>query len=149
FDYDDEPEIAGAGRRVLCVAEPSFSVSWDHCTQDDGYAAVTAFDLTGNGRAEIIYGDNQNLFVFDGDGQVLFVTERRSVTQIDFPVVVDADADGSAEIVVVANAGYYSQEQPAIQVWGSSGQEWSRARQIWNQHTYHGTNVSDDGTIPA
>lgn len=102
-----------------------------------------------NGRAEVIYGDNQNLFVFDGDGQVLFVTELRSVTQIDFPVVVDADADGAAEIVVVANAGYLQQEQPAIQVWGSSGAEWSSARQIWNQHTYHGTNVSDEGTIPT
>ena len=26
---------------------------------------------------------------------------------------------------------------------------WVRTRPIWNQHTYHITNINDDGTIPA
>jgi len=149
FDDDGESEIAGLGHRALCVSEPDLGVRWDHCVRDDGYAAVTAYDLTGNGRAEVLYGDNHHLLVFDDRGRLLFKTDRASVTQIDFPVVVDADADGAAEIIVVANAGYAEQEQPAIQLWGSDAEEWSKAPQIWNQHTYHGTNVNADGTIPT
>jgi hypothetical protein len=33
-------------------------------------------------------------------------------------------------------------------VWTDSGNNWVRTRRIWNQHTYHVTNVTEDGQIP-
>ena len=33
--------------------------------------------------------------------------------------------------------------------YGEEEDRWIQARRIWNQHTYHVTNVREDGTIPA
>ena len=33
-------------------------------------------------------------------------------------------------------------------MYGDSGDSWIDARAIWNEHTYHITNVLADGTIP-
>ena len=37
---------------------------------------------------------------------------------------------------------------PAIQAVRDVEDRWIQARRIWNQHTYHVTNVREDGTIP-
>ena len=34
-------------------------------------------------------------------------------------------------------------------MFGSANGTWARTRRIWNQHTYHVTNVNEDGTIPV
>ncbi|MBL9104245.1 MAG: hypothetical protein JNL82_25085 [Myxococcales bacterium] len=62
--------------------------------------------------------------------------------------IADVDNDGSAEIVVVSNKGYANFNQPAVQVIRDKQDRWIPARRIWNQHTYHVTNVREDGTIP-
>ncbi len=36
-----------------------------------------------------------------------------------------------------------------MQVFGDVEDRWIQARRIWNQHTYHVTNVRKDGTIPT
>jgi hypothetical protein len=58
--------------------------------------------------------------------------------------VSDVDNDGSAEIIVVSNNG----NQPTVQSFGEAESRWIQARRIWNQHTYHVTNVREDATIP-
>jgi hypothetical protein len=35
-----------------------------------------------------------------------------------------------------------------VQVIRDVEDRWIQARRIWNQHTYHVTNVREDGTIP-
>jgi hypothetical protein len=62
-------------------------------------------------------------------------------------VVADIDDDGSAEIVVVSNQ-VYSTTSPTVQVIRDVEDRWIQSRRIWNQHTYHVTNVREDGTIP-
>jgi hypothetical protein len=65
-------------------------------------------------------------------------------------VVVDVDNDGSAEILVVSNEGWFAdQTAPALQVIRDVEDRWIPARRIWTQHTYHVTNVREDGTIPT
>ena len=34
------------------------------------------------------------------------------------------------------------------EVWEDLSNNWVRTRRIWNQHTYHVTNVTEDGQIP-
>ena len=38
---------------------------------------------------------------------------------------------------------------PAVQVIRDETDRWVPARRVWNQHTYHVTNVREDGTIPT
>jgi hypothetical protein len=37
---------------------------------------------------------------------------------------------------------------PCLQVIKDVEDRWIQARRIWNQHSYHVTNVREDGTIP-
>jgi hypothetical protein len=149
FDDDGYAEIVGPGHSSICLANADLEPLWDHCTQDDGYAAITAFDLFGDGGAEVLYTDNRWFYIFSEHGEILFRTESLSVTQMDFPLVVDADADGQAEVLVISNDGYEQQQQPAVRSFGSAGVAWAGTRTIWNQYTFHETNVEDDATIPS
>ena len=88
------------------------------------------------------------MFVFGGAGSVLLKTARTSGTYTEYPVVADVDNDGSAEIVVVSDGLSSTSPSPTIQVVRDKTDRWIQPRRIWNQHTYHVTNVREDGTIP-
>jgi outer membrane protein assembly factor BamB len=117
-----------------------------------GVAGGTAFDFLGDGVAEAMYADETQLFVFDGQtGQTELQWPRFSRTNTEYPVVADVDNDGSAEIVVVSNEGLAEQppgSYPTVIVVRDAADRWIQPRRIWNQHTYHVTNVREDGTIP-
>ena len=85
--------------------------------------------------------------MFDGAGQTLFSEPRTSITHIEYPVVADIDNDGSAEILIVSNS-FNNNSQSTIKAIRDAEDRWIQARRIWNQHTYHVTNVREDGTIP-
>jgi hypothetical protein len=87
--------------------------------------------------------------VFDGDGKPLLSVPRSAKTLAEYPVVADVDNDGSAEIVVVSDSGFQNnQTAPTVQVIRDVMDRWIQPRRIWNQHTYHVTNVREDGKIP-
>ena len=68
---------------------------------------------------------------------------------IEYPVVADVDNDGAAEIVITSNEGTENfQTAAAVQVIHDRDERWVPARRIWNQHTYHVTNVREDAVIP-
>jgi hypothetical protein len=112
---------------------------------NSGYAAGTAFDFLGDASAEAMYADETTLFIYDENGDPLLTSPRESWTQWEYPVVADVDNDGSAEIVVGSNG---NGQAPAIQVIRDVEDRWIQARRIWNEHTYHVTNVREDSTIP-
>jgi len=61
------------------------------------------------------------------------------------------DNDGQADIVLASNAYALScngTKQAGIRILGSASGSWVRTRRVWNQHTYHVTNVDEDGHIP-
>jgi hypothetical protein len=148
FDGDGEAEYAMSSASYYTVYEADASIVWSSPVSDEsGIAAGTAFDFLGDGTAEAMYADEYSMFIFDGDGDVLLETPRSSGTLSEYPVVADIDNDGSAEIVVVSNT-VYDESSPTVQVIRDVQDRWIQARQIWNQHTYHVTNVRADGTIP-
>lgn len=111
----------------------------------------TAFDFLGDGTAEGIYADNHTLWVFNEVGDAIFDVPRTSGTWVEYPIVVDIDNDSSSEIVVTSMPGEGNDdpsESPTIQVYRDAEDRWVPSRRIWNQHTYHVTNVREDGTIP-
>ncbi len=145
FDGDTSPEFAASSASHYSVIETDLSILWTANVQDNsGWSAGTAFDFLGDGTAEAMYTDEVNLFVFDEAGDTLFSVPRTSPTLIEYPTVADVDNDGSAEILVVS----WGAPAPTLQVIRDVEDRWIQARRIWNQHTYHVTNVREDGTIP-
>ena len=49
---------------------------------------------------------------------------------------------------MVSNSRMGGPSSPTVQVIRDVEDRWIQARRIWNQHTYHVTNVREDGTIP-
>ena len=150
MDGDGTPEIAVGGPDSYSVLELDMTASWTATVDDgSGFSAGTAFDFLGDGTAEAMYADETTLYIFDESGTPYLTAARESWTQFEHPIVADVDNDGSAEIVVVSNAGYDGGSTPAVQVIRDAEDRWVPARRIWNQSSYYVTNVREDGTIPA
>ena len=151
MDNDGELEIGVAGSVRYAVFETNGTVKWSSATQDgsSNVTGSTVFDFEADGSAEVIYRDELKLRIYRGsDGAILWETPSSSGTTYELPVVADVDADGNAEIIMVSN-NYRFNLTTGIQVFGDAADQWVATRQTWNQHTYHITNVNDDGSIPA
>ena len=152
YDSDGEPEIGVAGAIRYAVLETDGNLKWAAVTQDgsSNRTGSSVFDFDGDGSAEVVYRDELRLRVYEGaTGTVLFDTPMSSCTWHEYINVADVDADGNAEIVAVANNNCGFGPQRGVYVFGDANDNWVPTRRIWNQHTYHITNVNADGTIPA
>ncbi|HET9957841.1 MAG TPA: VCBS repeat-containing protein, partial [Polyangiaceae bacterium] len=144
--------------------------SWRRDTEDDSSKSTSSsvFDFNGDGAAEVVYNDECYFRVYDGatGGEYLAIPSL-SRTIVENPVVADVDNDGNAEIVFVQNNDLIQcNETPldsfpngnndtdpqslpnGIEVWGDPSDVWVAARRIWNQQSYHVTNVLEGGGIP-
>jgi hypothetical protein len=78
----------------------------------------------------------------------LFETEIGSGTTLENPVVADIDGDGASEILVVGNRTFDLEARAGVHAFGGTVNRWLPTRPLWNQHTYHITNINTDATIP-
>ncbi|MEZ4223278.1 MAG: VCBS repeat-containing protein [Polyangiaceae bacterium] len=164
FNGDGTPDVALAGsiaylifdgKKLMTQATPSAqTLLWQKVTQDCSSAATgsSVFDFNGDGKAEAVYSDEIYLRVYDGaTGNELWKTCNTTGTLIEYPVIADVDNDGQADIVVASNAYAFNcggTKQSGIRVIQSKSKSWVRTRRVWNQHTYHITNIEEDGTVP-
>jgi FG-GAP-like repeat len=170
FDGDGIPDVgvAGAvgyiavsGKKLMDLTVPADKTPLWFKTTRDCSSAVTGsavFDFNGDGRAEVVYSDEYHLWMYDGltGDNLIAPTCNTTGTLYEYPVVADVDNDGQADIVVASNAYAFTcpdgdepgKGQSGIRVFGSASSSWVRTRRVWNQHTYHVTNVNEDGTIP-
>jgi RHS repeat-associated protein len=146
IDDDPFPEIGIAGKSRYAMFDHDGRQLWAATVQDESsnQTGSTSFDFEADGRAEIIYSDEKNLRVYDGrTGVERMRIANESGTTLEYPVVVDADGDGSADILVGSNGA-----GNGIRMISSATRSWAPTRSLWNQHTYHVDNVLDDGGIP-
>ena len=132
--------------------------SWRRATEDNSSRVTgsSVFDFNGDGAAEVVYNDECRFRIYDGLDCTVYMNEpSESRTRIEYPIVVDVDNDGNAEIVFATTneSGFCSENQNSlynngIEVWGDAGDYWVSARRIWNQHAYNVTNVTESGAIP-
>jgi hypothetical protein len=137
----------------------------------------SVFDFNGDGAAEVAYGDECYFRIYDGStGAVYLALPSVSRTVLENPVVADVDNDGNAEIVFVQNNAFKQCDEgnsgmsmnwtnatlnqwptgtvakeslpTGLTVLGDPTDTWVTARRIWNQHSYHVTNVLESGAIP-
>lgn len=159
FDGDGAPEIGVAGSTAYAVFDPDgpANVLWQRTTQDSSsnITGSSVFDFDGDGSAEVVYNDECYMRVYAGvDGTVLAQVPQNSHTLIEYPLIVDVDADGNAEIVFAANAAVarcgagFSGMRAGIRVFRDASDNWVGTRPVWNEHTYHVTNIRQDLSVP-
>lgn len=148
---------------------PGSGVLWTSSTQDTSSQGTgsSVFDFNSDGKPEAVYRDECWLRVYNGaDGAKLFAAPVTSGTALEMPVVADTDNDGHADIVVASDDIFgpnncqtpvsrqeLGQNHPGVtygvKVYTDAMNRWVPTRSIWNQHSYHITNVNDDGKIPT
>ncbi|HLT38556.1 MAG TPA: hypothetical protein VK034_19850 [Enhygromyxa sp.] len=157
LDGDGKAEILGAHAawfRALTVVDNHCETLWSSKLMDlDPSSSGTAFDLLADGGAEAIYADLEQVRVLDEQGQVIAEIGRVARSSAAYPVVVDADNDGAAEIIVVGSEPLGGDDgitaRPSVLLIQNLDDGFAPTRRIWNQHAYHGTNIREDGRVPA
>jgi hypothetical protein len=172
FDGDGRPEFAAAGQGnyavydLDCIGDPvplelcksgrDDGILWSIAVQDisSSVTGSSVFDFEGDGKAEVVYNDECHLYILSGeDGSQLLKMENSSRTAAEYPLIVDVDADGNSEFIVPANDDQIVRDgclvgTHGLLAFGDANDKWVRTRQVWNQHSYHVTNVEASGAIP-
>lgn len=140
---------------VLSVEADLCSLRWSRKVDTNlGSSSGTVFDLLGDGRAEAVYADRSRVQLFSSTGELLFVTPRSARESIANPIVADVDGDGAAEIVIASSEPVLGDVDavpptPTLLVLENADDRFASARRVWNQHTYHHSNVREDGRVPV
>ena len=148
-DGDGIPEIGVAGGNFYTVYRADGSVMWSQASYDpSGQTGSTFFDFFGMGAPTALYFDELKMRAFNGaTGTVLWNIPNSSGTLMEYPLVVDVDNGGHADLVVASN-NYYHNETTGVRVFQDANNGWAPTRNIWNQHAYSITNINDDLSVP-
>lgn len=152
IDGDCLPEIGVVYNKILKMYKYNVSDGLTEMysikiSDRSGQTGVTMFDFNQDGRQELIYRDENYLRIIDGEsGQTLDSVELLSSTWLEYPIIVDIDKDGQAEILVSGSIS--NKEEPQLFCFESATMPWAPARSVWNQYAYNPTFVNDDLTIP-
>jgi hypothetical protein len=152
FDGDGAPEVGVAGRSAYSVIDTDGSVLWSTVTQDfsSSITGSAVFDFEGDGDAEVVYADEETLWIYEGATGAVLLAEwgHASGTLFEYPVIADVDGDGATEILLASNQLSYTGWE-GLTVIGDADSSWAPARETWNQFAYAISNIDDDGSIPA
>ena len=152
LDGDCIPEIAVVYQDELRVFKYNGTTTLEimhriPLQEESGFTSVSFFDFNQDGYPEIVCRDEVRLMIISGlTGQVMSQFALIHDTYEEYPIIVDIDGDGEAEILM---SGYLPGD-PVYRLFcfESAGSPWAPARSVWNQYGYHVTNVNDDMTIP-
>ncbi|HXL40890.1 MAG TPA: CARDB domain-containing protein [Myxococcales bacterium] len=162
FDGDGMPEIGVASQSAYSVWKPGKGWIWSSPTFDcSANTGSSVFDFEGKGQATVVYSDQCFFHVLDGkSGQQLIKEPNFSCTAYEMPIVADIDGTGRAKILVpnnnICQFDQCNKNWPStavnryvgLKALRSPSDKWVNTRSVWNQHTYHVTNVNLDGTLP-
>jgi hypothetical protein len=166
--------VAGSLRYTVYLFDPKvnkLSTLWTAVTEDDSSQVTgsSVFDFDGDGRYEVVYNDEAYIRIYPGvepdcnlvppgpgcnknmtDLEVLFKDRNSSRTRTEYPVIADTDGDFKANIVFATNNDSAASlvTDAGIEVFKDSLDNWVSTRPVWNQHTYHITNVGLVGEVP-
>ncbi|MCK5689184.1 VCBS repeat-containing protein, partial [Myxococcota bacterium] len=127
------------------------TIKWSVAISDQtGASGPTTFDFEGDGKAEVVYADEGAVYIFDGlTGASKYEAPRSSRTITDNPVIVDVDNNGHADILLCMESTSSLLGMYGLIAYSNIKENWVGTRRVWNQHTYHITNISESGVVPA
>lgn len=152
FDGDGIVDMGVAGANAYTVMRNDGSIIWSSPTQDrsSNITGSSIFDFNNDGNSEVVYADEDYFRIYDAQtGKVIYQTPNSSHTAHEAPIVVDADADGHADVLFISNNTTGRAGRTAgIRMISSKNKDWANTRNIWNQYSYHVTNINDDLSVP-
>lgn len=172
FDGDGTPEI-GLQYYQPCqvtvfeydAAAKTLSEKWTRpMIACSGYLTPTAFDFNGDGEVEVLAHDDCHVNVIKGKtGEIQLRIAASHNTWTEFVSVADVDGDSEADLIFSANdawnggllnwASYCAYQAPDTWSHGvfvyHQPKAWMPTRRVWNQQSYHITNVRADGSLPS
>ena len=135
------------------AASQSLQQLWLKSTSDlSGATTLTAFDFNQDGSVEIVYRDQSDMRIIDGNtGNNISVFPCLAPTAVEYPAIADLDRDGQADIIASSSTYDVNHDKHAKMVvfHSPASTVWAPARHVWNQHAYNVVNVNNDLTIPA
>lgn len=150
LDGDGQLDIAFVGFPWLYALGNDFSVLWTLPTSDaSSITGTSMFDFCGDGTVDLIYRAYTHLQVLDGaTGSVEWQDDCTSITHLEYPLVLDVDADGQTEILITCGQASSSDfgNVVAFEAVGTPG---ISSRKVWNQHGYFNTNINEDLSVPV
>lgn len=145
FDGDGIADFGLARTYSYVAMRGDGSIIWSTPISDgSGGTGSTVFDFDGDGKLEAVHYDERNLRVYDAaTGVERILIPNSTPTAHEYPIVVDADADGHADIIIASRYGN------GVRMISGKNKDWANTRNIWNQYSYHVTNINDDLIVPA
>ena len=127
----------------------TFTMMWDMAVDEDSYSnGATTFDFNNDGEMEVLISDQSTIKILQGStGTLLTQLSFGECTVMQYPVIADVDADGSAEIAICGQFGAGHTNSGHLVVFCSSTVPWASARKVWNQYMYNVTNVNENLTV--
>lgn len=150
IDHDGVFELAFGGCSLQLVElfdQSTTEVVWQN-EDTTSSGVVTAFDLSGDGVAELIDVTLDELSVHDSvTGRVL--TSLSDVSgggsELSGAIVADVNNDGSAEVLVISE----NQAGPQLVVLGPATEPFAPARRSYTQYAYQPTHIDELGMTIA
>ncbi|MEO1051549.1 MAG: gliding motility-associated C-terminal domain-containing protein [Bacteroidota bacterium] len=162
LDGDGNLNVSFVSGRFLYALDENFDLFWRVTINEEtsGFTGCTLFDFNGDGKSEVVYRDEQELYIINGDNGTVFNQVRCiSRTNVEYPIVADVDADGATELCIVCGTNddqafanfddITFSRNSQVRVYESASEPWVPARRVWNQHAYFNVNINDDMTIPT
>ncbi|MFC0657653.1 FG-GAP repeat domain-containing protein, partial [Mongoliitalea lutea] len=137
----------------------NLNLIWTEPTNDrSGFTTITMFDFDQDGVQELVYRDERNLRILNGNGDDLPGISGNNVYSMtggEGPVIADVTGDGQADILIT-NVDEFPPNAVAetqlahLEIWKApvGGLPWAPARNIWNQYAYFAFNINDDLRVP-
>jgi hypothetical protein len=167
-DVDDDPALEiGIQRNSPCdytifdydPGSAIFTAKWTTTLSVcSGLIAATAFDFDGDKQVELVVHDDCDVFILSGqDGSTLLKLQAAHGTWSEFTSIADVDGNKRADIAFSANNDYHllnpgycgNTGNNGVYVYSDPEEKWMPTRRVWNQQSYHITNIKVDGSLPA
>ncbi|MGP5064559.1 carboxypeptidase regulatory-like domain-containing protein [Psychrobacter celer] len=143
FDGDGISDIGLARTYNYVAMRGDGSVIWNTAISDSsGGTGSTVFDFDNDGKTEAVHFDERYLRIYDAaTGVERIKIPNNTATAHEYPIVGDFDADGHADILITSTGN-------GTRMISSKNKDWANTRNIWNQYSYHVTNINDDLSVP-